>query len=324
MGGVGLCPFCGSPNVSYNTHYHTWRCNRCEKSFPTPSYGPDRLAGKPAPYIPTSRGQSTSHYKGCRCAECYGKHNHFRLPLKGLFTFVLIVGLIGAVFASLSGIEPFNGWRLSIESWVNQALTSTNNNNTSIPNTSGNSSGQWHEGRLFSSDGSYLVDGSREPIIMKDNRLATDPTYAQLLAFLKSDTTETNPYTGGIYAAIPCPPDKLDVLNKLNQQGNTDRPKICIEYAELLHNNAEAAGIKAGIVLCTDHAINAFQTTDRGLILIDDTGFIWSFNGVDAVATVLPNKQITLEPLWPEDKLKYSSINYEQPVYFEEIVWEGK
>jgi ribosomal protein L37AE/L43A len=51
--GAALCPRCGSPNLSYNKMYKTWRCNRCESSFPTPSYGArgkpswwDRLRGK--------------------------------------------------------------------------------------------------------------------------------------------------------------------------------------------------------------------------------------------------------------------------------------
>lgn len=37
--GTGLCPFCGSPRVYYNKRFKTWRCGRCEKSFPSPSYG---------------------------------------------------------------------------------------------------------------------------------------------------------------------------------------------------------------------------------------------------------------------------------------------
>ena len=37
--GRGLCPFCGASNISYNEAFKSWRCNRCEKSFPMPSYG---------------------------------------------------------------------------------------------------------------------------------------------------------------------------------------------------------------------------------------------------------------------------------------------
>ncbi|MBI2830214.1 MAG: hypothetical protein HYX81_03550 [Chloroflexi bacterium] len=37
--GKPLCPFDGSPNVYYNKHYKVWRCAKCERSFPSPSYG---------------------------------------------------------------------------------------------------------------------------------------------------------------------------------------------------------------------------------------------------------------------------------------------
>jgi ribosomal protein L37AE/L43A len=43
--GKALCPRCGSPNISYNKMYKSWRCNCCERSFPTPSYG---AKGKPS------------------------------------------------------------------------------------------------------------------------------------------------------------------------------------------------------------------------------------------------------------------------------------
>jgi len=51
--GIALCPFCGSPEVYYNKYYKSWRCGKCEKSFPSPSYGGkgkpswwDRLLGR--------------------------------------------------------------------------------------------------------------------------------------------------------------------------------------------------------------------------------------------------------------------------------------
>ncbi len=46
--GRALCPFCGSSNISYNKRFESWRCNKCEKSFPTPSYGPGGDFGKEA------------------------------------------------------------------------------------------------------------------------------------------------------------------------------------------------------------------------------------------------------------------------------------
>jgi len=52
---------------------------------------------------------------------------------------------------------------------------------------------------------------------------------------------------------------------------------VCSDFAEDVHNNAEAAGIRAGWAgikftgMEVGHAINAFETTDKGLIYIDCT-----------------------------------------------------
>ena len=50
----------------------------------------------------------------------------------------------------------------------------------------------------------------------------------------------------------------------------------------MLHNNAEAAGIRAALVgvffegETTGHGLNVFKTTDRGLVYVDCTGGDWS------------------------------------------------
>lgn len=52
---------------------------------------------------------------------------------------------------------------------------------------------------------------------------------------------------------------------------------MCSDFAEDFHNNAEAAGIRAGWAGIRfqgteeGHAINAFETTDKGLVYIDCT-----------------------------------------------------
>ena len=52
---------------------------------------------------------------------------------------------------------------------------------------------------------------------------------------------------------------------------------VCADFAEAIHNNAEAVGIRAGWVSLTfegtseGHALNAFETADRGLVYIDCT-----------------------------------------------------
>jgi len=89
--------------------------------------------------------------------------------------------------------------------------------------------------------------GAGQPIILAENLEATDPTWEQLEAFLVSDTTDEVPYVLGSF--------------------------ICGDYAETLHNSAEAAGIKAAYVSVRlnqepGHALNAF-TIDGTTVFID-------------------------------------------------------
>jgi hypothetical protein len=82
------------------------------------------------------------------------------------------------------------------------------------------------------------------------NEAATNPTWAQLLDFLLRDTTDQNVYFPGIY--------------------------MCGDFARDMYNHAELLGIRAAYVAIElpsgYHALNAFKTTDRGLVFVDCTG----------------------------------------------------
>jgi hypothetical protein len=103
-------------------------------------------------------------------------------------------------------------------------------------------------GRGFATGG----DGHR--IELLDNAEAKDPTWLELEAFLKNDTTDERLYTSVFQ---------------------------CGDYAEIVHNNAEEAGIRAGLAVVyigqwdEMHGINAFDTVDVGLVYIDCTGWEW-------------------------------------------------
>ena len=104
-------------------------------------------------------------------------------------------------------------------------------------------------------DGETVVGGDGEPIELINNPDATNPTYAEVVAFLENDPTDTYPY-------IPGPPKNAFIDS---------------DFAETVHNNAEAAGIRAAWVRAdfedgTSHALNAFETTDRGLIFTSSRG----------------------------------------------------
>jgi hypothetical protein len=121
-----------------------------------------------------------------------------------------------------------------------------------------------------------------EFIVLENNKNAVDPSYNQLLAFLKSDKTDEYPYTyviDAISSYSGTPESKVDlttIKEILDDTKQPNIPRICGDFAETLHNNAEKAGIKSAIVIIklgsTGHALNAFYTMDSGTIYIDDTG----------------------------------------------------
>jgi hypothetical protein len=96
----------------------------------------------------------------------------------------------------------------------------------------------------------YIIP--RRTFNLKRNKDAVNPTWQELEDFLKTDQTDEKLYISDEYT--------------------------CGNFAEDIFNNAEEKGIKAAIVLLTfdnqtaGHAINAFKTTDYGLVYIDCTG----------------------------------------------------
>lgn len=90
-----------------------------------------------------------------------------------------------------------------------------------------------------------------QPLMLSENSQAQDPTWGQLRDFVLDDDTDCHPYVAGSF--------------------------VCTDFAAMLHDRAEAAGIRAAYVSVDflgqpGHALNAFRTTDRGLVHIDCTG----------------------------------------------------
>ena len=98
----------------------------------------------------------------------------------------------------------------------------------------------------------YMSGPVGVPIQLVQNEEAVDVTWTELAEFLGRDTTDQDPYIQDLY--------------------------MCGTFSEALHNNAEAAGIRAAWVSLdmrgrdVGHALNAFLTTDRGLVFVDCTG----------------------------------------------------
>ena len=110
--------------------------------------------------------------------------------------------------------------------------------------------------------GAIEVGGNGEPIELINNpNRATNPTYAEVLDFIKKDRTDEYSYIFG--------PPKVAY--------------VCSDFARDVHNNAEVAGIRAAWVgidiqgKTEGHAVTAFETSDIGMVFIDCTGRgLWS------------------------------------------------
>lgn len=144
-----------------------------------------------------------------------------------------------------------------------------------------------------------LLKGNGEPIVLVDNPVAHNVTYEALKTFLLNDTTDEHTY--------------LEAIGNISKED----AYVCGDFAEKLHNNAEAAEIRAGIVYIdlpgyVDHVINVYETTNRGIIFIDDTGehFISSM-------IVTPPWMISFGEPKSWDKVAYIEIG--KPIGFIEI-----
>ena len=92
-----------------------------------------------------------------------------------------------------------------------------------------------------------------------DNSQATNPTWNQLTTFITQDKTDQHPYN----------------VQSFN----------CVNYATTVYNNAETSSIESAMVTIklrnstAGHAVDAFITSDYGLVYVDCTGY-------DAIARV--------------------------------------
>jgi len=106
---------------------------------------------------------------------------------------------------------------------------------------------------VYDMDYKIVCGAKGNPLVMASNKKAIDPTWEELAEFLRCDDTDKHRYDENLFN--------------------------CADYAEMVQNNAARAGWRAGFVGIqlrenstgkqSGHAINAFQTTDHGLVYID-------------------------------------------------------
>jgi len=127
-------------------------------------------------------------------------------------------------------------------------------------------------------DGAYLVGAKGNAITLHNNSNATNPSWSQLVDFLRQDNTDQQTYS---YQSF-----------------------VCADFAEMLHNNAEKAGWRCAYV-CVDlsiggHALDAFETPDRGLVYIDCTNSISPSPGsADKIVNVKVGEPYIPESIFP-------------------------
>ncbi len=124
----------------------------------------------------------------------------------------------------------------------------------------------------------YVTGPLGEPVNLVRVEGRRDVPWQELMDFLSQDPTDESPYVQDVY--------------------------MCGGFSETLYNNAAAAGIRAAWVSldirgrAVGHALNAFFTTDRGLVFVDCTGG-------DTAAVVLSGSD--------EDACEHDRIAYVQP-----------
>lgn len=128
--------------------------------------------------------------------------------------------------------------------------------------------------------GSGCYDVEDKFVILINNQNAKNPTYSELVNFLLSNKTDEFPYQLSLvpirfyYGQAEDNINLAHIQDIIDGKAQPSPPRVCADFAERLHNEAEIAGIRCGYVVIDNlsHALNVFETTDRGLVFIDDTG----------------------------------------------------
>jgi len=141
---------------------------------------------------------------------------------------------------------------------------------------------------------------------------AKDVSYAALINFLRQDETDKRTYQPGSF--------------------------VCSDFAETLQHNATLAGLRCAYVNIEgiDHACNAFNTTDRGLVFIDDVRSMGRGPGnQDCIVSVSIGQGYCPKYLFPEapvthgNSYDYTTTWWEDPdcmgiVTDYHIYWTGR
>lgn len=262
------CPSCGKGDkLRYSQIYNSWACDHCGHYF-----------GTSREFIPTEDRVLE------RQAISYGKR---KIPLGIAIVIILIllvaIGVPVWIFVPSFALEidpnpayggTYNGGGFynrftdaSIAATPLECFEFTGWTGTGITNPSSASTTVYMGGQDHIVTANFerycyppypghsyweYLDRSPSYLTLDNNEMATDPSWNKLKAFLQQDNTDQKIYD--------------------------EESFNCVDFSLLLHDNSEAAGIKAAYVEVefvnenVGHALNAFKTTDGALVFVDCTG----------------------------------------------------
>lgn len=298
FGGKTECPKCGCLSVNYVGKQGRYVCcnPECGISGETLfelSHGAATLPTRPEIEIPKSPSSSETRVStpAVTPQEERGQRKTSPTLVRVFFTLVLVV-IIGFALSKLvpdfrtatSNIptETVSVDPLALNPAAESYLNQTWGGETMELSTEGTSKlpyPYWHD---ITGHDYYLKysDGSGRDVTITNHQDAHNPTMAELKAFLRDDHTEDYP------ASFPS--------------------FVCLNYAVMLHNRAEANGIRCAVVVIYGssggHALNAFQTTDEGLVFVDNTGNTEG-RDVDKFARIVMGQEVSVVPVFRSDSL---------------------
>lgn len=260
--------------------------------------------------------------------------NSWRQPSMKLTVFCLICLFL--IF-SFAGVQPLSTYKDSLFNSISTYFRNANQPDTTPSDTTPSPSDEInsHTGEyenyylgLVNSPEGYLsghgcYDDTGHFIVLINNENATNPSYSELVSFLQRDKTDEFPYnyeigpTTSYYGTPESHVDLENIQNIIDGTAQPSNPHVCGDFAERLHNNAEMTGIRCayvsvylsgysdsyeyGIPSDTSHALVAFDTSDKGLVYIDDTGITgYGPSNCDKIVDVQVGEHYIPISLFPE------------------------
>lgn len=280
--GRGLCPFCGSSNISYNKRFESWRCNRCEKSFPTPSYGPGGDFGKEARWFGKTTADIRRKESSKAAKEGIRRRSHRNTVISRALPSWVAPGIIIFVFL-IFGIVIWGFWGSQIANFFSSLSMAPQAVVSQTPPESPSAEG--------STPAPTPTPAPAEPpqVIIPEKPTLRNPSWEELKSFLWEDKTDQLEY---IYPTF-----------------------VCADFARTLQANAKEAGWRCayasvrlegypdwfnyGIPSNTGHGLNVFETTDRGLVYIDCTSMPGFSGNADKIIDVKISKEYIPKGIFP-------------------------